>query len=117
MQRKQGYADREQSGVIRFFFLCVQPHFDQFPYIGVFKFCMEKTSNALVSATKVNSIQRVVVARVTNCDAKFSGSTHYICQLKSRAVARMRLTRRSPPLILVACHKKLICIPSDEISK
>ncbi|XP_062512404.1 uncharacterized protein LOC134188222 [Corticium candelabrum] len=42
---------REQSDVIRIFF-SDQVRFEEFFYLRVFKFCLEKTSNTLVSVTE-----------------------------------------------------------------
>ena len=59
---------REQSDVIRIFF-SDQVRFEEFFYLRVFKFCLEKTSNTLVSVTEVKSIYQIV-ARSTNRRAK-----------------------------------------------
>ena len=72
MPGTQGYVDREQSDVIKYF-LCVQVHFDEFRYLEMFKFCLEKTSNTLISVTEVRTDHQIVVPRVTN--RKFFGST------------------------------------------
>ena len=75
MQGTRGYVHRKQSVRIRIFFLCAQAHYDEFRYLKVFKFCMEKTSNALVSVTEV----KIDLAdRCTSCDessCKFLAST------------------------------------------
>ena len=42
MQGTRGYEDRKQSGGIRIYSY-VQVHFNEFRYLRVFKFCLEKT--------------------------------------------------------------------------
>ena len=50
--REREATYREQSDVIRIYF-SVQVRFDEFLYLGVFNFCLEKMSNTLVSVTEV----------------------------------------------------------------
>ncbi|XP_062512171.1 uncharacterized protein LOC134188003 [Corticium candelabrum] len=55
--REREATYREQSDVIRIYF-SVQVRFDEFLYLGVFNFCLEKMSNTLVSVTEFCHLNR-----------------------------------------------------------